>query len=383
MIPVKNFKAIATPLLIAALILGSCASKPPVPAPEPVPVEVPKQPEPAPEPKAPEAPAVSQAELDDLLSQAKELKKKSFDLKLFEVLPDDYKAAEAAYGTALASYNAATKDPTGGLAAKSGLEGSIGQYKALIAKGVVELAKAKRDNADAMKATALKAGADAKAADRFKAGEEAYSAATALIDAGKHEEAIGGFETARLYFELSYKRSAAGDLRGRIAEKDYAKWDSGNFQLADAKYAAEDGLWASGSADRAAGIDMLDESILRFNLVVQKGRQMVATGSKAKSDDSKTKSEQIKAQVAVKEQYEAALSTYEDGVTKLASGDFENAAASFDEAKAAFDAAYAEAADKRAKAKAAMDAAAAAAADSARKANEGDTIVSQNAAKAQ
>ena len=376
MIRVKNPKVLLFLTIAAALIFGSCASKPPAPAPEPAPVVTPA-PEPAPEPKAPEVPAVSQAELDALLAQAKALKKKSFDLKLFEVLPDDYKASEGVYASAFAAYDAATKDPKQAQAAKDALGGSVASYTALIDKGVVALAKAKRDNADAMKAGALKAGADAKSPERFEAAGKEYDAAAALMDGGKHEDSIAVFERARLYYELSYKRSIAGDLRGRIGEKDYAKWDSGNFQLAEGKYAAEDGLWASGTGDRAAGVDMLDESILRFNLVVQKGRQMVATGSKEKTDDSKAKSEQIKAQVAVKDQYQSAVGVYDDGVSKLAAGNYEDAAAAFDQAREAFDAAYAAAADKRAKAQAAMDSAAAAAADSARKADEADAIVGQ------
>jgi hypothetical protein len=377
---VKNSKSSIFLLLVAILLLGSCASKPPAPTPEPVPVEVPKAPEPIPEPVAPAAPAISQAELDDLLSQVKELKKKAFDLKLFEILPDDYKAAEGVYGGALASYQAASKDLKEAPAAKSGLEASLGTYKELIAKGVVELAKARRDDADAMKATALKVGADAKAADRFKAADEVYAAAAALLEESKHEEAVTGFETARLYFELAYKRAIAGELRASILEKDYGKWDSGNNQLAENKYSAEEGLWASGVvADRASGVDMLDESILRWNLVVQKGRQTVASGAKEKTDDSKARSEQVKAQVAVKDQYQAALGTYEDAVSKLASESYEEAAAAFEQAQAAFDEAYAAAAEKRAKAQAAMESAAAAGADSARKAAEADQIVGQAA----
>lgn len=377
MIPVKNFTRLLLPAIMAVAILGSCATKP-APQPEPAPAEAPAA-EPA--PAQPKAPAVSQADLDALLAQAKDLKKKAFDLKLFEVLPEDYKTADAALTTAAASYDAASKDAKEAPAAKESIEKSIALFKDLIAKGVVELAKAKRDSADSMKSAALKAGADTKAADRLAAADEAYAAAAALIDQGKHEESIGVFERARLYYELAYKRSAASDLRDRIASEDFAKWDSGNYQLAENKYSAEEGLWASGAeADRASGVDLLDESILRFNLVVQKGRQSVAIGAKEKSDDSKAKSEEVKAQVAVKDQYAAALSTYDEAVAKLASGDFEEATTGFESAQSAFDAAYEAAADKRAKAQAAMESAAAAAEDSARKAEEADALVGPNPA---
>lgn len=377
MIPGKNFRHMLLPALLLAALLASCASKPAAPQPEPAPAEPPAVAEPAPEQPA----AVPQADLDALLAQAKELKKKAFDLKLFEVLPDDYKTADGSYTTAVASYDAASRDAKEAPAAKEGLEKTISLFKELIEKGVVEVAKAKRDNADSMKAAALKAGADTKAADRLAAADEAYAAAAALVDEGKHEEAIGAFERARLYYELAYKRSVASDLRDRIAAEDFAKWDSGNNQLAENKYSAEEGLWATGAeADRASGVDLLDESILRFNLVVQKGRQSVALGAKEKTDDSKAKSEEIKAQVAVKDQYAAAVATYEEAVTKYSAGDYEEATSGFEEALAAFDAAYDAAAEKREKAQAAMESAAAATEDSARKAEEAEALVEAGSA---
>ena len=84
-----------------------------------------------------------------------------------------------------------------------------------------------------MRAAGVKTGADSSQADRFGAGDEAFKAAADLVDGGKAEEAIPGFEPARLYFELAWKRSVAAGLRQTIDDKDYAKWDSGNFQLAD------------------------------------------------------------------------------------------------------------------------------------------------------
>jgi len=375
--PGKNYKALLLVLPITiALILGSCASKPPEPEPEPLPVAEPQAPpEPVAEPVQ-EAPAVSQAELDSLLEQAKELKKKSFDLKLFELLPEDYKAAEGSYALAFEAYNAATKDPKEGPAAKAKLEACIAAYEDLLARGIVQLAEAKRGQADAMKAASLKVGADAKAVERFDEADMAYVLGQARMNNGDSEGAIEAFERARLYYELAYKRSVASDLRDEISVQDYEAWDSGNYQLAENKYAAEEGLWASGR-DREAGVDMLDEAILRFNLVIQKGRQSVASGVKVKTDDSKQRAEEIKANVAVKDEYNAALELYKEGTERLSVGDYEEATAILGEANYGFEAAYESAADKRATALAAMAAAEAAAADSARKAEEADKIVEQ------
>jgi hypothetical protein len=356
-------------MLIASLaILASCASKPKAPAQEPAPTV---QSAPAAEPAAQAAPAVSQEDLDKLLAEAKDLKKKAFDLKLFEVLPDDYKAADGLLASGQKAY-----DDKDGAAAKTGLESAIAAYKDLIAKGIVAIADSKQKEAEDMKALALKAGADATQPERFGAGDSAFDEAAALVGESKHEEAIPGFERARLYYELAWKRANAAEIRQGIQDKDYAKWDSGNFQLADTKYQAEEGLWASGEEkDRAAGADSLDEAILRYNLVVQKGREMTATAVKAKTDDAKQRSEDIKADVAVKDLYEAALEAYNEGSSQLAAKEYESAADSYDKSGAAFDEAYQAAAAKRAKAEEAIKAAEEATAQSQRKAEEADPLL--------
>jgi hypothetical protein len=168
----------------------------------------------------------------------------------------------------------------------------------------------------------------------------------------------------------------ATELRASIEEKDYAQWDSGNFQLADTKYQAEDGFWASGDeADRASGTDALDEAILRFNLVVQKGREMSVTTVKVKTDDAKQRSEEIKADVAVKDQYAAAMELYNEGASQLAAKEYESAAEAYDRSASAFEEAYQAAAEKRAKAEEAMRAADEATAASQRKAEEADPLL--------
>lgn len=368
MAQVKNtLRTIAT-LAFALAVFISCASKPAAPAPEPAVPPSPAQPA---QPAEPQAPAVSQDDLDKLLAQAKELKKKAFDLKLFEVLPDDYKAADALYAAGAKAYD--DKDAS---AAKDGLGKAIAAYEDLIARGVVEVAAAKRKDAEDMKRSAQKAGADTGQAERFGAGEEAFQSAAALVDQSKSEEAIPGFETARVYYELAWKRQLATDLRKTIEDKDFAQWDSGNFQLADTKYQAEAGFWASGKeADRASGIDALDEAVLRYNLVVQKGRETMVATVKDKTDAAKQRSDAIKASVSAKELYDSAQALYGDGASKNAAKDYEDAAADYQKAGSGFDAAYQLAAEKRAAAEAAMKAADEAAAQSQKVAEDAQPLV--------
>jgi hypothetical protein len=363
----KPIKTIALLVAIVA-ILASCASKPKPPVTEPVPAAPqPAQVEPAPA----AAPAVSQDDLDKLLDQAKMLKKKAFDLKLFEVLPDDYKAADALLAQGQKAYDDKAAED-----AKKGLDSAIAAYTDLIAKGVVDIAQAKRKDAENIKATAVKVGADSSQTERFGAGDEAYKAASALLDGAQAEQSIPGFETSRVYYELAWKRAVATELKQSIADKGYAQWDSGNFQVADNKYQAEEGFWASGNeADRASGVDALDEAILRYNLVVQKGRETAVSTVKEKTDAEKQRSEDIKANVAVKDQYDAAMGLYNDGAGKLAAKDYEGAADAYSGAGSAFQAAYESAAQKRAAAEAAIKSAGEATAESQRKAEEAEPLL--------
>jgi hypothetical protein len=357
-----------------ALLLASCATKPKTPAqPEP------QAAEPAPV-AAPAATTVPQEELDKLLADATAERKKAFDLKLFEVLPDDYKAADAVFVEGKTAYD--SKD---GPKAKEKLTQSISLFKDLNAKGLVELQAQKKKGAEDMKAAALKAGADSAVADRWAAAENALAAAEKAADAGDHEAAIAAYERARVLYELAYKRSAASGLRGRIEENGYSAWDSGNYALAEKKYAEEEELYtglgesasdpAQGTQVLAKAGDAMDEAILRYNLVIDKGRQGIAVAKKQKSDEAKAQSDSIKASVAVKDDYAAALAIYDEGIAALSKQDYETASGKFEEAAAAFEKVHATAADKRAKAEAAMKAAEEASNDSLKKAQDADTAV--------
>ncbi len=365
-----------------ALLAASCAGKAPVKTPEPTPQPI----QPVVQPEPPKV-VISQAELDDLLSQVQGLKKHAFDLKLYEVLADAYKGANDSYIEAKAAYD--SKDAP---AAKEKLGGSIGLFKDLIAKGVVELASMRRKDADDLRAASVKVGADVSMPDRFLPAEKAYAAGKTAVDAADHEAAIASFERARLLFELAWKRAQASSLKEKIATLDYSTWDSGNAATADLKYAEEDRLFAAAGgpetaasttvdpAKFASGIDALDEALLRYNLVVQKGRTSIAVQKKQKTDEAKQRSETIKANVAAKEAYDAALSTYQAGVSALAAGDYEIASNRFEEAGVVFERAYEIAADKRAKAAAAMEAAATAADASRKKAQDADVQVGSESA---
>jgi hypothetical protein len=369
--PMNRVKKPVT-LLIASftvlVMVASCASKPKAPAPEPVPepaVPAPTQVEP------PKAPEISQADLDTLLAEAKALKKRAFDLKLYEVLADDYKAADVRLAAGKQAY-----DDKKAEAAKEGLESAKAAFASLIERGLVELVASGKRDAEDMKSLALRAEAGERTPDRIESGDSGYAEAEGLVGAGKPEEALPAYETARLYYELAYKRAIAGSLKDEIEERDFAKWDTGNFQTAANKYEAEEGLWASGSEeDRAQGVDALDEAILRFNLVIQKGKETVAVNTKGDAESSKARSDDIKAYVSAEDEYESAENAMRDADSQFTRKEYEGAAAGYEDALDAYERAYEIAAEKRAKAEEAMRTAGEATVESQRKAEEADPIV--------
>lgn len=364
-------KNLIIPLLLL-LLLASCATKPTPPPEEPVVVPAPVEPV-TPPPETPAAPAFDRAELDPLLAETLALRKKAFDLGLADLLSADYKVADAAYLAGKTAYDA--KD---GPSAKASLENSRGLFNDLIARGLVQLSGKGKANAEDARAAAVKVGADKGSEGRFAAAEAAYTEGQTLAAAGKHEEAIAAYSRASSLYQLAGKRTSATELRARIEKNGYASWDTGNHRLAENKYAEEASLFGAGSKDPknvAAGLDAIDEAILRYKLVVEKGREGIAGASKKKSDDNRALSDTIKASVAVKAEYAQALVIYQEGMKALAEKDYETATAKFAQAAAYFDNAYALAARKRAKAEEAMQAAATAADESQRKAVEAEPLV--------
>lgn len=339
-------------LAIGVLLVAGCASKPTTP-----------EPEPEPQPSA----TVSQAQLDELLAEASALRKRAFDLKLFEVVADEYKAADGSYVTGKTAYDAKDTEK-----AAPALKDAIAAFKEVIAKGVSILAADNRKRAEDMKALAIKTGAETSAVERLAEGDAKYAAAKALADAGKDEEALVSFESARKTYETAYKKANATRLRGIIEEKDFAQYDSGNFQLADNKMTEADSLYAT-NPDGA--LDALDEATLRYNLVIQKGWQFYAIGRKAPADDAKKRSEDIKAQVAVKDRYAEAKAAYDNASALMAGGNYEEAGVEFDRSAELFEIAYAEAEVKRNAALSALEALETKAQESESKAKAGDEIL--------
>ncbi|MCX7024258.1 MAG: hypothetical protein NT080_06520 [Spirochaetes bacterium] len=358
-------------IAIAALfcfLAVSCVTKPKPPVEPPVDTT-----QPGPDATKPvdSTPAgTAPADLDALAEKAAAVRKKAFDLKLFEVLPDDYRAADESYGTAKAAYDAKNSAE-----AETGFRKSTGMFEDVIARGITILEQEKKARAVEMKTAAVKEGALENAPQWYGDAENAFADAEALAASGDHEGAIAAYENARLLYELAQKRTRAASLKSRIDEKELSSFDSGNYAIATEKLQFAD---SSYSTDPEAALDALDEAILRYNLVVQKGYENYAASRKEPADDSKNKADEIKAPVAVKADYEAAQAVYDEANAAMAAGRYEEAAASYDQAQSLFEKAWETATVKKEAATKALDSLEETTAVSEQKIKEADEALSQS-----
>jgi len=354
-------------LFSAIALISSCASGPAEPPAQPA-----AAPEPAPatEPVSGE-PAADAADLDALLAEAKGLKKKAFDLKLYEELGDGYRAADALLAKGQEAYDAKER-----AAAREKLGAAAEAFRALLERGLTELASIGKREAEDMRTQAILAEAESLAADRLEAGDEAFVGAESLAMDGAAEESIAAYGESRLFYELAYRRASAAALVEEIERRDYSRWDTGNYALALGKMEVEEALWDSEDlSERADALDALEEAFLRLNLVMQIGRESIASSARENAEASKQRSDDIKAHVAAPSEYEEALSALGNADTLFKLKEYEESAEAYGLSMSAFDRAFEIAAEKRSRAAEAMRQAEEAAAESERKADGADPVV--------
>jgi len=360
-------------LPLAALLALSCASKPPTPEPTPPAVTEPTvtpTPTPVPPPAQP-AEDLDKPKAVALKAEVLAQRKHIFDLGVPEVLPDDWAKADEAYVSGVKALDAGNS--------KGALEllGGAGKlFTELLPKGVTALADRARSQADEWKAQDLKAGAQTDSPERFAAGEAAYASAEAAYASADREPSIGEWKRARALYELTLKHQRALGLESLVAEKGFAPADKGNADTALARLADEKNLFDSGGGKTldavSKGIDLLDEVVLRLNLVTRKGQENLAIAARTRSGDAEQKSKDLKAEVAVKDGWTKAKEVDASAASLFSSEHFEEAQAGYTQAAELFEAVAAEAQAKRDSAIAAMKAADEAQAQSLAKAQAAD-----------
>jgi hypothetical protein len=340
---------------LIALALFSCATapkkapeqpqQPAVTEPAPQPAPVVEQAPPAEEPAAVEPEPV--AAPDDLKSQAETLRKRVYDLTLNDLLKDDTAKADTAFFLGKDTFG---KDNEASTAAYTD---AVDQYTAIIDKGLPILADQHRARAAATRDTTSKTDASELFPDGYPIAESSFQDAQARFDSSDFENSIPVFDTSNQLFLLLYKGTLAKKSQDLIAERGYDAFDPGNFQLASDKYQEALSLY---NVDNGKALIAADEALLRYNMTIEKGRDLYLAGKKGKADDSRQLALSIKADVAVKDDFSVADTNYRAAIDQVSKGNIEAAADQFDTSTTMFTDAYARAKDKREKAVVAMQA---------------------------
>lgn len=323
--------------VVAAVILASCATKPPA-APEP---------EPAITEPAPATPQIAREDLEALHGRVLALRKEAFDLGLKDIMAKEYAAAEERY---IAGKKALDADDRP--VAKTELSAAEPLFAELVSNGGVVAAESRKKDAASARSRALAADATYQSPDALAIADAAMAKADGAMTAGDHKAAIEAYGIAITAYDAVEKRSTASSVKTTIDELDYASMDAGNYEIAGQKLAKVDELLAT---DAKGAQDAAEESLLRYRLVLAKGWELTAGSNRVSAEKIKTEAEAIKAQVAVKSEYAEAKAVWDQAVAAFASGDHELAADLFAEAESMLTMVYETASDKRTAALQAME----------------------------
>ncbi|MDR2181770.1 MAG: hypothetical protein LBN92_03720, partial [Treponema sp.] len=144
----------------------------------------------------------------------------------------------------------------------------------------------------------------------------------------------------------------AGARQNEADSFDFYADDPENYELAAA--AGNEAVEFYDADDMAAAQDSADESLLRFNLVIQNG-QMIQTESRAASArESREAAQEAKADVASRADFDAADSVYNQAHAALREQNYADAARLFDESGGLFETARDNAVVKRRQAEEAL-----------------------------
>jgi hypothetical protein len=313
--------------VIAALSLAlSCASQPPATGSDAQPQAAAAQAGPAPAPAA-----VQAAAPDALKAEAAELRKKAFDLGIKDVLPAEYAAAENAFSLGNEKYN---KDNAASAAAYGDAKAL---FSAAIERGLPLIASNEGEKAREAEAAAFRKGAADYYYEESDASSTALAEAAEIEGSGDFEGAIAAYRAAAARFAAIGAMCDAASARDAVAARDFAKWDTSNWTIAEGKLESARGLVGS---DSKASLDAAEEALLRYRLVMQNALGYYAADRKAFSESERDRASAIKAEVAVKDDFEAAAALYGEAEAKRAAEDLESASELFDRSAAAYMAAY-------------------------------------------
>ena len=323
-------------ILLAGLVLFSaCQTKP-----------TPPKPDTTPEPVA----TVDTSKLDVIKKLQEEvlaLRKRAFDLEAPKLAKQEWEEADKHYVGGVSAFETNDLDT-----AKTEFETAKPLFTDLIQLALQLGADQNQKLADDARQNAINLKAQEKSSVLFTKADELYARAREAYDKGDFETAKAMYDEAYLYYDITGKRAKALSVRDRIVELKFEKMDGGNYSLAEEKLAQADA-----EKDPKKARDLIEEGLLRYNLVLQKGWELQAGSKKQNTLSIKAQADSIKAAVSLREEYSTALAILNAANEAYTKGEYEYAAMLYSQAEQLFAEIYKKAAEKRANAEAAMQAA--------------------------
>jgi hypothetical protein len=298
-------------------------------------------------------PAASQPEKgavpapDEQRSRAAAARKRAYDLGIQDLLREGYAAAESAFADGSAAYG---KDNEASAAAYAD---AAERFGGLVERGLPIIAGNERERAERLRAVAVGKRSEELFPEQFAWAEAEMAKPVSSESGGEFEAAIAGFRAAARNYDSIYKLCDARSARDAILARDFAKWDTSNWTIAETRYDSARSLLRT---DAAGATSSADEAILRYGIVARNALEYYAGDRRTAAADEKRRAEGIKSEVAVKAEYAAALALHARAEAEHAAGNFDGSSSLHEGAAAAFASAYSHAKAKMDTAKDELDA---------------------------
>ncbi|WP_010256025.1 hypothetical protein [Treponema primitia] len=182
---------------------------------------------------------------------------------------------------------------------------------------------------------AIDAGIRGLSPDRLEAADLLIDEALAFYEAG--ESANAGAENYYAAAELAFGALdryyalsmgiRAYRIREEIEERDFAQYDSGNYDRADGSM--RNGLAAYDSGDTEKAVGEAEEAFLRYTLVINKGWLSFAGDLQVSAETARRKALNAKANVAVRQEFSDADGVYTRGTVAYNDQDYAGASEHF------------------------------------------------------
>jgi len=201
----------------------------------------------------------------------------------------------------------------------------------------------------------VKAGAERLLPAQLAAADKVADTAQNQFESGDYYTAIATAQEARTRYIILKTGLDALSVQQEIDRRDFAQYDASNYSLAEQKLQASQQAYDAGDVSTAQ--NNAEEALLRYRLVLNKGREMYASGRSKSALAERQAAQDLKANVAVKSDFERAQVVFTDAEHAFKAEKYDEAADLYAQAEALFAEVKTVAAEKRAKALETMQAA--------------------------